>query len=70
MFKTNEGGLDRIIRVVVGAALIAAYFILPNLLGGLSWLLLIGVIPLITGLVGWCPLYAMFGLSTRPMKKA
>lgn len=70
MFKTNEGSADRIIRVVLGAALIAAYFLLPNLLGGLNWLLLIGIIPLLTGLVGWCPLYALFGMSTCPVKKA
>ena len=68
MFKSNESGADRIIRVIIGVALIAAYFAFPNLLGSYNWLLLIGIVPLATGLVGWCAIYAILGLSTRNKK--
>ena len=68
MFKTNEGSFDRVARVVVGVILIAAFFMFPNLLGAFNWVLWIGVIPLVTGLVGWCPLYSVFGISTCPLK--
>ena len=62
MFKTNVGGVDRTLRVVVGLALLAAFFMLPE--AGYRWFLLIGIIPLVTGLVGSCPAYSLFGLST------
>jgi hypothetical protein len=65
MFKTNENMTDRIVRIVVGVALIAAYFLFPTLLGSWNWLLWIGVIPLVTGAVGWCALYQLFGISTK-----
>jgi hypothetical protein len=61
--KMNENGLDRIIRVVLGVVLIALWFMTPH--GSWSWLYWIGVIPLVTGLVGWCPLYSVIGLSTK-----
>lgn len=60
--KTNEGNTDRIIRVVL------AIVIFGLGLAAQSWLGLIGFIPLLTGLVGWCPLYSIFGLSTCPAK--
>ncbi len=56
----NEGTIDRAIRVVVGLALIAVVFIGPQTPWG--W---IGVVPLVTGLIGWCPAYSLFGLNTR-----
>ena len=68
MFKTNVGGIDRIARVVLGAALLIAYFIGPQ--GSYSWLFLLGVVPLVTGLVRSCPLYSLFGLSTCPVKQS
>lgn len=67
MFKTNVGGIDRILRIVVGAALIVAYFL--NNDGAYSWLYLLGIIPLATGLLSTCPLYSLFGMNTCPMKK-
>ncbi|HHL22899.1 MAG TPA: DUF2892 domain-containing protein [Aliiroseovarius sp.] len=67
MFKHNEGSLDRILRIVVGAVLLIAWFMLPDA-SYRPWLL-IGIIPLATGLIGWCPLYSIFGMSTCPMKK-
>ena len=58
--KLNVGGIDRVLRIIVGAALISLVFIGPMTPWG--W---IGVVPLLTGLIGWCPPYAMLGWSTR-----
>ena len=68
MFKTNVGGIDRIVRVVLGLVLLAMFFVYPDA----SWryYTLIGIIPLATGLIGSCPLYSILGLSTCPAKKA
>jgi hypothetical protein len=60
--KLNVGGIDRILRIVVGLALVAW-----ALMGGPVWAW-IGVIPLATGAVGFCPFYPLLGLSTCPMK--
>lgn len=60
--KSNVGGIDRILRIAVGIALIAW-----ALLGGPVWAW-IGVLPLGTGLIGWCPAYLPFGLSTSAKK--
>ena len=62
MFQTNTGLIDRIIRVLVGAALIAGFWIWPDL--SWRWAFFIGVIPLVSGLVGYCPVYRLFGWST------
>ncbi len=56
--KCNVGGLDRGVRVVLGLALVALAFF-----GQQPWAYL-GVIPLIAGLVGFCPIYTIFGIST------
>ena len=68
MFKTNEGTLDRALRVIVGLIVLSLFFIYPNA----SWryFTLIGVVPLLTGLLGSCPLYSILGVSTCPVKKA
>lgn len=66
MLKTNVGGLDRTLRVIVGIVLLAAFFMLPE--AGYRWLLLIGIVPLATGLIGTCPAYSIFGISTCKMK--
>ncbi len=57
---TNEGTLDRVLRVVIGLVLISLVFIGPQPPWG--W---IGVLPIITGTVGFCPLYRLVGLDTR-----
>ncbi len=62
--KVNEGTIDRIIRVIVGLGLLSLVVIGPKTLLGL-----IGLIPLITGLVGFCPLYKIIGLNTCPLNK-
>ncbi len=61
--KANVGGIDRILRIVVGLALIAW-----ALLGGPIWAW-IGVVPLATALIGFCPLYPLIGMNTCPAKK-
>lgn len=66
MFKTNVGGIDRILRIVVGLGLLAAFFLFPS--SNLHWLFLIGIVPLATGLMSTCPLYTLLGVNTCPMK--
>ena len=65
MFKTNESMTDRVIRVVIGVVMIAIFFLFPGLLGAWNWLWWIGIVPLATGLIGWCALYQVFGISTN-----
>ena len=62
---TNEGNLDRALRVIAGAGILSLAFIGPQTVWGY-----VGLVPLITGLVGYCPLYAMLGLNTCPVKRA
>lgn len=61
--KSNVGGVDRILRIVLGAAMIA--LTLTGNIGVWGWL---GVVPLATGVIGWCPPYAMLGFSTCSTK--
>jgi hypothetical protein len=61
--KTNEGSVDRALRIVAGLALIG--LAATGTVGAWGW---IGVVPLATGLLGWCPAYTIFGISTCPMK--
>jgi len=60
---TNEGSIDRVARVLLGAVLLSLVFFGPH-----SWLGLLGIVPLLTGVVGFCPLYRVFGVSTRTAK--
>lgn len=62
--RANEGAVDRILRVIVGAAVLSLAFIGPQTLWGY-----VGLIPLATGLVGFCPLYALLGINTCPSRK-
>lgn len=57
--KMNEGGVDRGLRVVAGLALIAGAA--TGTVGAWGW---IGVVPLLTGAVGFCPLYKVLGMNT------
>ncbi|MCU9849712.1 DUF2892 domain-containing protein [Defluviimonas sp. WL0024] len=69
MFKTNVGGADRVIRILLGIVLLGAFFAMPDL--GYRWALaLVGAIALLTGALSTCPLYTLLGLSTCPMKKS
>ena len=69
MFKTNEGTIDRAPRIIVGLALLV-WFYMDQGQGFWHYAKLIGVVPLVTGLIGSCPLYSLLGISTCPMKKA
>lgn len=61
--QCNEGKLDRILRVVVGLVLIALVYVGPQTQWG--W---IGIVPLLTGIVGFCPAYKLFGIDTCKAK--
>lgn len=60
--KTNEGKMDRIIRVVIGLGLLSLVLVGPQTMWGL-----VGLVPLFTGIFGFCPLYKVLGLNTCPM---
>ncbi|HXE39280.1 MAG TPA: DUF2892 domain-containing protein [Azonexus sp.] len=62
--KSNVGGFDKILRIIAGAGLIGA-----TAAGLLPVWGYIGIVPLVTGLIGWCPAYPILGLSTCPLKK-
>ncbi|HMS21289.1 DUF2892 domain-containing protein [uncultured Sphingorhabdus sp.] len=55
----NEGKLDRTLRIIVGLALLATVFIGPQTVWG--W---VGLVPLLTGLFGFCPAYKLLGINT------
>jgi len=67
MLKTNVGSMDRILRIVIGIALLVWFFV-DNGAGFWHYAKLIGIVPLLTGLMSTCPLYSIFGMSTCPMK--
>lgn len=57
--KTNVGGIDKLLRIIAGIALIG--LTLAGMIGPWGW---IGVVPLATGLIGFCPVYPLLGMST------
>jgi hypothetical protein len=63
---TNVGGIDRILRIVVGIAVLALFFVLE---GNARYWALVGLVPLLTGLFSTCPLYSIIGINTCPMKQ-
>lgn len=62
--KKNVGGIDRVLRIGAGVALIG--LAATGAVGAWGW---IGVVPLATGLLGWCPAYPLFGFSSCAVKK-
>jgi len=62
---TNVGTLDRVIRVILGIGLIALVFVGPQTPWG--W---VGLVPLLTALIGYCPAYQIFGLRTCPLSRS
>jgi hypothetical protein len=67
--KSNEGTIDRIIRAVVGVAVLLGAFAIGSGSVAFVLLLVVGAILLATAAVGFCPLYRMLGISTRPAAK-
>lgn len=65
--KANVGSVDKAVRIVIALVLFSLFFILE---GNLRYIALIGIIPLLTAFMSWCPLYTLFGLSTCPLKKS
>lgn len=59
--KTNEGQVDRVLRIILGLALLSMTFLLD---GPARWFGLLGLLPLATGAVGYCPAYTIFGINT------
>lgn len=62
--KANVGSIDRTLRILIGLVLIGLAF--TGTVGWWGWL---GVVPLATGLIGWCPPYALLGISTCPARR-
>lgn len=60
-FKLNVGWHDRLIRVLIGLAIIGGIWIW---FAGERWLALVGIIPILTGIGGWCPVYETLGMTT------
>lgn len=65
IFPNNEATFDRVLRVLLGVVLLSLVFVGPRTLWGL-----VGLLPLLTGAIGSCPLYTVLGLSTGPAKNA
>jgi hypothetical protein len=59
----NEGKVDRLVRILAGGAILSLYFVGPQSPWGL-----IGVVPLLTGLIGYCPAYSLIGVNTCARK--
>jgi hypothetical protein len=64
--KANVGGIDKVIRIVAGLAILSLVFVLE---GSARWWGLVGLVPLFTGLFGVCPAYSLLGLNTCPMQR-
>jgi len=61
--KTNVGSIDRLIRIVLGVVAIALGFIFK------SWWGVVGVVPILTGVLNYCPAYSLIGVSTKSKVK-
>jgi hypothetical protein len=62
LFPSNEHTVERVVRVVLGLGLLSLVFVGPQ-----SWFGLIGLVPLLTGAIGSCPIYTLLGFSTCPV---
>lgn len=62
--KRNVGNIERVVRVVAGLGILSLTVVGPQTLWGL-----LGIVPLLTGLAGWCPPYALLGINTCSKKE-
>jgi len=60
--RQNVGSVDQVIRVIIGLVLLSFLFVLD---GGVRWFGLIGIVPILTAFVKFCPLYVIFGINTK-----
>ncbi|MCS0494054.1 DUF2892 domain-containing protein [Ancylobacter sp. MQZ15Z-1] len=60
----NIGRIDSVLRIIVGLALLSLILVLH---GAMRWVGLVGLVPLLTGFLGTCPLYSILGISTCPL---
>jgi hypothetical protein len=65
MMKANVGGIDRVVRIIAGLAILSLYFVLD---GPARWWALAGLVVLATGVIRWCPAYLPFGISSSKAK--
>lgn len=65
--KANVGGIDKVVRLVAAMALFSLFFVLE---GNARLFGLVGLVPLATALLSWCPLYSLVGIDTCPMKRS
>lgn len=65
--KQNVGTVDRVVRVVIGLGLLSLLFILE---GNARWWGLVGLVPLLTSLTGWCPAYTLAGFQTCGIRRS
>jgi len=63
----NVGGIDKVGRIIVGLALLAVALVPSQFQTPWAY---VGIVPLVTGLMGWCPLYSLIGLNSCPAKPA
>lgn len=64
--NTNVGGADRVVRVIIGLVILSYVFIGE---GGARYFGLIGLVPLLTAAIGYCPLYSIIGMNTCGVKR-
>jgi Inner membrane protein YgaP-like, transmembrane domain len=65
--KTNVGSVDKAVRIIIALVLFSLYFFLER---NLRYIAFIGIIPLLTAFMFWCPLYSIYGITTCPLKKS
>jgi hypothetical protein len=63
--QQNVGGIDRVLRIALGIVILSLFFVLDQ---DKRWWALIGAVPLLTGLIGWCPAYLPFGVNSCSKK--
>jgi hypothetical protein len=63
--QKNVGGIDRVLRIVAGIVVLSLFFVVGD---EYRWWTLLGIVPLMTGLIGWCPAYLPFGASSCKMR--
>ncbi len=68
IMKANVGGIDRKLRIAIGVAILAWGAYTWQSTGAFNLWALIGIVPLFTGLIGWCPPYAIFGINSCSVK--